>query len=481
MKKITTFLLFLSIPAFSQFEKIIPEGPTVRFGSAVDVKNNEIAASSSTSPLSSQQAKIYVYSMADGAIAQTDVFSTADGTTSDQFGRSLSLGNDFLAVGSPYHDSGFTDSGAVYVYRKIDGHYQFVQKLQAFDANAGDLFGSCVKISGNNLYISAIHEEAQDMDEETNTGAVYHFAFDGAQWNFIQKIMVPADTANAFLFGKNIVAEEGKVIISSDSTPFDYGYSNYHIYTELGQTVGLESALELAGTLESRVENFDYKDGKLYLTEQTIGQAGATKVEIFSYQNEAWNLDDVFFVPFIPGVWSDFIYSNIEVMGDRLFLGAGGYVLAESRKFALLYFVKVDGVWTYQNVFYSEQPQESSDDFFGSTMASDGNNLVVGAPNELPGLPSALGGVYYLDVTTLAAKNFTHKTVGVYPNPTQDKIYFANTAMTDAKVYSVTGNLVLFAHGELSELSLAKLSSGMYLIKADTKDGQSQTFKIIKN
>ncbi len=475
MKKIVLVLLSLtSFQAFSQFLRITPQTTTnPDFGSAIDISGNEVV--SSTIATSSVQAKVYLFTVNGATYTQTDVITTEDGDFNDRFGDAVSIGNDFVAIGSPRHDSGFTNAGAVYIYRKIAGHYQFLQKLLASDADEEDFFGSYVKLSNNNLYISAINDEALGQPIDTNTGAVYQYAFDGNQWNFVQKITPPDSDFGNYLFGSKIETENNKVVIASSTSALGYGYANYHIYKAEAQTFILESSVEAAGTLESRVENFDYKDGKIYLLEHAIEQETNTKIEVLSYQDNIWTNEDVFFVPYIPNVWGDQIYTQIEVIGNRMFLGSSGGMLAESRKFPLLYFVKQAGEWTYQNVFYSEQQHTSHDDSFGSRLASSGNNLAVGAMNEIPG-----NSVYYLDSTTLGTKSFSPLSANIYPNPTSDKLFFQNAVM-DAKIYSATGNLVHAVSGTLNELSLVNLSSGIYFIKVATDEGQSETFKIIKN
>ena len=175
------------------------------------------------------------------------------------------------------------------------------------------------------------------------------------------------------------------------------------------------------------------------------------------------------------------MYTQIEVIGDRIFLGSTGYFLATSRKFPVLNFEKINDEWTFQNVFYSDQINTADDDYFGSCMASDGLNLLIGAHMDRPGdAPFPPGAVYFLDTNTLKTSVFTSKAPIFYPNPTKDLVYFKDVSLQDVKVYASNGTLVLQSTNK-NEISLANLSNGIYLLKAQTIDGQSQTFKIIKN
>lgn len=92
---------------------------------------------------------------------------------------------------------------------------------------------------------------------------------------------------------------------------------------------------------------------------------------------------------------------------------------------------------------------------------------------------------YLLDVKESLAVNDAHsKSISHYPNPVKDILNLvSDTNVTNVSVYSIEGKLVKTFAG-LSEtevkLDLSKLSSGAYIIKATTKDGKTNAFKIIK-
>jgi hypothetical protein len=54
---------------------------------------------------------------ADDAWSLTEKLTAADGRASDGFGYDVSMQNNTVAVGAPFHDQGEVETGAVYVYR----------------------------------------------------------------------------------------------------------------------------------------------------------------------------------------------------------------------------------------------------------------------------------------------------------------------------------------------------------------------------
>jgi hypothetical protein len=67
----------------------------------------------------------------------------------------------------------------------------------------------------------------------------------------------------------------------------------------------------------------------------------------------------------------------------------------------------------------------------------------------------------------------------VYPNPTRDIIKFNIENITKVDVLSVNGALVK-SFSQLQLVDLSSLQSGIYFLKVNTKEGEAQQFKIVK-
>ena len=62
-------------------------------------------------------------------------------------------------------------SGSAYIYARTDGGWELLQKLVAFDGEAGDNFGLSVAIDGGKLAVGA----PKGGNAGVNTGAVYFY------------------------------------------------------------------------------------------------------------------------------------------------------------------------------------------------------------------------------------------------------------------------------------------------------------------
>ncbi|MHC4423041.1 MAG: FG-GAP repeat protein, partial [Planctomycetota bacterium] len=101
--------------------------------------------------------------------------TASDGAGSDFFGRSVSASGDYAIVGALYDDDDGFNSGSAYIFKKSDtpgdpNWYEQV-KLLASDANAEDLFGSSVSVSGNYAVVGA----DGDDDNGPFSGSAYIF------------------------------------------------------------------------------------------------------------------------------------------------------------------------------------------------------------------------------------------------------------------------------------------------------------------
>jgi len=74
-----------------------------------------------------------------------------DGAPNDQFGGSIAMEGDFVAVGVPYDDPKGQDSGSVVCYQPSAGYHLFT--IVPSDIATNDHFGSAVAVSGYRIVV----------------------------------------------------------------------------------------------------------------------------------------------------------------------------------------------------------------------------------------------------------------------------------------------------------------------------------------
>jgi hypothetical protein len=141
----------------------------------------------------------------------------------DDFGTSVALWGDLLAVGAPEEDSaasgvngnqgsdGSADSGAVYVFRRTGASWEQEAYLKASNTGAGDRFGHSLALWGDILVIGAPEEDSaatgvngdQDNNDSADSGAVYVFRRIGTSW-VQQAYLKASNTRSLSQFGRSV-------------------------------------------------------------------------------------------------------------------------------------------------------------------------------------------------------------------------------------------------------------------------------------
>ena len=138
---------------------------------------------------------VYVFRRTGSGWAQEAYLKASNTDADDQFGYSVSVSGDTLAVGAHREDSNATsangnqtdnsasDSGAVYVFRRTGSGWAQEAYLKASNTDADDWFGYSVSVSGDTLTVGAPFESSnatsangnQTDNSASDSGAVYLF------------------------------------------------------------------------------------------------------------------------------------------------------------------------------------------------------------------------------------------------------------------------------------------------------------------
>jgi len=186
-----------------------------RFGSSVSLDGDRVAiGAESDSNNGSYSGSAYIFERnADGSWFQASHFVPLDGQADDEFGDSVSLDGDRVAIGASDADNPGTDSGAAYVFeRDTDGAWVQVSKLLPIDGQGKDNFGTSVSLDGDRVAIGA------DLDDDngTNSGSAYVLERQqGGTWVQVSKLLA-LDGQNKDHFGSPVSLDGDRVAIGAN-------------------------------------------------------------------------------------------------------------------------------------------------------------------------------------------------------------------------------------------------------------------------
>lgn len=207
------------------------------FGYAIDVNTSNtlaIGAYGDNIAANLNQGSAYIYQGSSGfggfIWTQEAKLTASDGATGDFFGASVSIYNNFLAVGA-YGDDilANTDQGSVYTYFKFTNPAGWtsgqahMDKVIAVDGAINDYFGISVQITFNYLAVGA---SGDDIGANADQGSVYlNTAPNSALPVYVgqTRILSPDGLANDN-FGISLSADAGVLVVgayrSGDEGPF---------------------------------------------------------------------------------------------------------------------------------------------------------------------------------------------------------------------------------------------------------------------
>ena len=114
------------------------------------------------------------------------------------FGFSVGLDGDYAVVGAPFKTVfGNVERGRIYAYNKTGAVWSEVDNMWASDGAAEDRFGYRVDMSGSDIYAAAPFDDI--LGGENNQGTIYHFSYDGTDYDETGSFTTPEPQENAEL------------------------------------------------------------------------------------------------------------------------------------------------------------------------------------------------------------------------------------------------------------------------------------------
>jgi len=311
--------------------------------------------------------KVYVYKKTSGKYIYNQTLTPGSSSQSiDKFGFSMAVSDDakVLTISSPYYDldsSSFgdsaTDSGSVYVYRLNDDTYYYQTQEITSPNNQGANFGYSVGISATDKDL--LIGSPQTIVNENPQGAVYYYKLNSSSH-------IGDGSTNAFT---------PNFTVSSDTVSVSVNGNTVYDYTTSGNVVTF-------GTTPSIGDAIVISQYKLYQTiNQPVYKANSKFGQRVAVDGKRLIVHSLNFGPKQKTTFDKFLTDGSTVTAETTFDGkATSFVSTVSNTGAAFVFSKLDTKFVYESEL---QPKDlSSNDKFGSALASYNRSIFVGAPGQ---------------------------------------------------------------------------------------------------
>ncbi len=315
--------------------------------------------------------------------------TASDAAAFDDFGDSVAISGNTALVGAAFDDDAGTSSGSAYLFDAANGNQLF--KLTAFDAAGGDRFGGSVAISGNTALVGA---QLND-DEGSDSGSAY--LFDVATGDQLFKLTA-SDAAEEDEFGVSVAISGNTALVGANGDDdggsrsgsaylfdvatgnqlFKLTASNATEFDNFGLSVAISGNTALVGAPFDDEEQF--KAGSAFLFDVTTGE------QLFRLTGSDTSMSDQF-------GQSVAISGTIALVGAPLEDDAG-----DQSGSAYLF-----DIITGEELFKLTSSDAIGGALFGGSVAISGNMALVGAQFRNPrfqGASASGGAAYLFDVTT---------------------------------------------------------------------------------
>ncbi|MEZ4462078.1 MAG: hypothetical protein R3E66_20630 [bacterium] len=401
--------------------KPTPSEPGDHFGASVAISGDTIVVGApGESTVAAGSGSVFVFVRFGNAWMQQAQLKASNPDIDDAFGQAVGIAGDTLIVGAPHEDSEAreidgdqtsnrqSDSGAVYVFERSGTTWTQTAYIKPANSDGGQLFGSTVAMDGQTFVAGAPGDSrtAGGVDSASlntgaaRSGAAYVFAHTNGVWSQ-QADLKAADAAANDDFGISVAIHADRVAVGapgedspSANTPFDLGRASsgaVYVFERTG-VKWAQTAMVKATAPRMR---------------QRLGIAVAVDDDELAVGSDFTEVQGgaVFYFRPAQERWAQFaiVQPAYHEAADRV-----GFAVAlhDGKIFATAPFEEssatgVDGdssdnsadssgaVYAFQGALtqwktaaYIKADNADADDQFGTSMAIDGDFLIVGAPFE---------------------------------------------------------------------------------------------------
>jgi hypothetical protein len=372
------------------------------------------------------------------AWSHAGAIDTADGAADELFGFALAVDGDTLVSGAFLEDPelGLDDAGTATVFERVGGAWQRVVRLIAPDALAEDQFGFAVAVRGDWIAVGAPQAIVND---QFNRGAVYLFERRAGVWEFAQKLTTASGLVDD-AFGYSLAFDETgtRLVASVPGANFvvpDTGSAL--VFTRVGATWQLTQTVRpprpVAGSLvglrvalSSRVLALGAPD------DSSLGDYTG-RVHVYRWSGAQFDFAQT--LETAERNSFEFFGNALAVDGVRLAIGAPGRIGDDFVADRGAVYLIDDARTSTSPLREILAPAPQGGAYFGLAVALRGERLVVGAPGE-SGPGGELEGAAYVFSATDGAVTSLQK---LQPQAGRAFEFYGNPLALSAETLAIGG------------------------------------------
>ena len=186
-----------------------------KFGFRVDISGDyAIVGVNVDNEVASLAGAAYLFERVEGTWTQKAKLTASDADILWTFGSSVAIDGSRALIGARSATGSTTQSGAAYVFDRVDTSWVETGKLTASDGVSSDFFGDAVALDGSCAAIGA-------FNANSTQGAVYVFAWTLDSWIELHKLEDTDDSVTSNQFGISLSLSDNVLAVGAPFTDSD--------------------------------------------------------------------------------------------------------------------------------------------------------------------------------------------------------------------------------------------------------------------
>jgi hypothetical protein len=298
-----------------------------------------------------------------------------DASTGDRFGDAVAIDGNVAVVGAPHDDDSGSQSGSVYFFHFDGAQWVPQPKVVAADGLAEDFCGQSVDIHANVAVLAAPGDDHAGPE----SGSAYVCRFDGASWG--EEAKLTASDAFFFdIFGQSVSVHSNVIMVgapqplSRPGAVYAYRYNSVE-WVEEDILTASDGAVDDQFGISVSVQGEIVLVGANH-NDEAGDNSGAAYV--FQYNSETGLWDEQVKLTASDALPNDGFGTSVSLSGDVALIGANNDEPGAEDSGSAYVFRFNGADWVEEDKLVSPPDSPPSDEF-GATVSLSGDLAVIGA------------------------------------------------------------------------------------------------------
>jgi len=360
----------------------------------------------------------------------------------EAFGFSVAISGNTAVVGAFAYNS-YTGRAYVFEYDETSNTFVQLAQLTASDAATDDSFGKSVAVDGDLIVIGA----PQNDDNGSNSGSAYVFKKPLSGWTDVNETtkIIASDATAGYYFGTSVAISGDTVVVGAFGNDSGGLYNSGAAYIFVKPPPNTTTATETAKITASDTANDDYFGSSVaisgdviavgsYLDDYNLSIINSGSVYVFEKPLSGWiTTTETAKLTASDATSDDNFGTSVAIDGDAIVIGAlYDDVNLNSNAGSTYVFEKPLSGWiTTTETAKLTAFDAAADDSFGKSVAISGNTIVVGAFGDDYNLSIANSGAAYVFKKPLSGwTSSAESTKLTAPDPTEYDFFGRGVAIS---------------------------------------------------